>query len=342
MAQIYRNYAANQPLLPPASAFFQADLAGTWDVIRFSTGAGAGWFRGKASVDASGNITVTDVLTETGNTTGPPPGTIVWSIDGGGVVSETDEGTRSSFHGNMSSDKQLVIGTSTEGPDTMAIIVARKRDPGVTFNSADLADKTFASHGLLSGNYNFWLYGDGYTDSSGLVTTTSMFYPGGPFSPLPPPDTPQIDANGIVTKAGDPTYYGLMTSDKAVTFMIRTTDVGPPPVYGFTVVIGTGQTFNQADLAGTYDFHGLDSGSPPYWHFLTLTFDTSGTYTCSDFLNSAGNTTLPAGDTYNMDISGAITSPSNPSYHGRMSYNKDMYVRTRTSSGRYGMGIAVK
>jgi fibronectin type 3 domain-containing protein len=321
----------------PAGAFLQSDLAGTWDLVFFFNGMNPSWWRGTATISGSGGITVTSGLDSGGSTSVPAAGTITWTISSTGVVSEGGSGGNVSFHGQMSSNKRLVIGTVDWGTDnTVTMRVARKRT-GTTFTSADLANKTLTLHILHTGTDNEWFYGAGATDGTGLFTFTSAVKPSGPVPPEPG-GVLSVNSAGIVTTPGDTTWYGLMTDDKKVIFWID----GTSNSYSFGVFTVTGQTYTQSDLAGTYNFSAIRNTLVPSWSYGNESIDAGGTLTYLTYTDSAGGA-APASSSRVLSASGVITAPGDTSFHAQLSYNKDLWVRTNTNaSGRYGLSINFK
>ncbi len=265
--------------------FSQTDLTGTWDYVFFDIGRRAGWERGTATVNSSGGVIVTSTLGSDGDTTLPAPGSIILTISAAGVVSESGSGGNASFHGQMSSNKQLVFGTESWGTDnTVALRVFRKRT-GTAFTSADLANKTITFHVLRSGTDNTWSYGAGSTDGSGLITITSEINPSGPGSPVPP-GTASLSSAGIMTLSLDNTFYGLMTDDKKVIFFIDSNSSG---AYSFGVITVTGQTYIQSDYAGIYNFSVIRNTVPnPVWAYGVVSVDAAGTGAYLSYTDSGG------------------------------------------------------
>ena len=266
--------------------FSQTDLAGTWDYIFFDIGRRVGWARGTATFNSSGGLTAASGLESNGSTAVPAPGSILWTISSSGVVSESGSGGNAAFHGQMSSNKQLVIGTEDwAGTDnTVTLRVFRKRT-GTPFSNADLANKTFTFHGLRSGTDNTWSYGAGSTDGSGLVAITSEVGPTGPRTPGPAA-TLSVNSVGIVTISDDNTWYGLMTDDKKVIFSITTMDSGS---YGFNVITITGQTYTQSDYAGIRNFSTIRNTVPnPGWAYGVASIDAAGNGTYLSYTDSGG------------------------------------------------------
>jgi len=322
----------------PGAGFTQADGTGTWDGIQFRTGSDSSWTRVGATIDGSGSITATYVLDSTGNTTLPAPGSFTWIISGTGVVTEGGANGDPDFHGQMSSNKLLVIGKKGGGGTSAGVMVFRKRT-GTTFTSADLANKTFTYHQLLSGTDNTWERGAGTTDASSSVTLTSIVTPSGPQTPGSA-GTLSVNSTGIVTGIAGGTFYGLMTDDKKVIFVIETRDIG---VFSFMVITITGQTYTQSDLAGTSNFVAIRNSVPnPSWAYGTYSIDAAGDGTYPTYTDSVGGAT-PENFSRVLSASGVVTDPADATYHAQLSYNKDLLVRTNTNAfGRYGLAIGFK
>ena len=324
-----------------ALTFSQADLAGTWDYVFFDIGSYPGWERGTATIDGSGNVTVASILRSDGSTN-MTAGSIIETISSTGVVSESGSGGNATFHGQMSSNKRLVIGTEYDSADNTATLRVFRKRTGTTFTSLDLASKSFTFHGLRSGTDNNWNYGAGTTDASGAVTLTSEFGPAGP-----DPDIPRssgilsVSSAGIVSVSDDNTWYGLMTDDKTVIFKIDGN--GGNSSYGFHVITTTGQTYTQSDYAGIYNWSVIRNGAPnPGWAYGVSSVNAAGTGTYLSYTDSIGGAT-PGDYTRVLSASGVITDPADPTAHGQMSYNKDITVRTNTNAnGRYGLIIGFK
>jgi hypothetical protein len=112
----------------------------------------------------------------------------------------------------------------------------------------------------------------------------------------------------------------------------------------------------QADLAGTYSFRKLVVGTTALAASGSLTVDATGKVTFTSYGDSSGSTTPPASVTLTMvndDLGtgntgvtqfwGTLTDSADAHLHGKLSYNKDMFVVTTTeSSGLSSFTIAVK
>jgi hypothetical protein len=321
--------------------FSQTDLAGNWDGIFFTSHAGSvwGWQRVVFTIDGSGGTTVTSLLHDDGNTTLPAPGSIISTISAAGVVSD---GSSPFFHGQMSSNKQLVIGTEDWGTDnTVTLRVFRKRT-GTVFSAADFANKTFTFHGLRSGSWsdNTWNYGAGTTNASSVATITSEVGPAGPRTPGSG-GLISVNSVGIVTDSSDNTWYGLVTDDKKVIFIID----GESNDVGFNVLTITGQTYVQSDYEGIHNWFVVrNTPNPawkPVWAYGVSSIDAAGNGTDLSYTDSLGGV-APPDFIRLLSASGVVTDPADATAHGQMSYNKDITVRTNTNTtGRYGIIIGL-
>ena len=141
----------------PAAAFSQADLTGTWKVILLSSSSdntADGWDRITGTADASGNLNVTSIEESNGNTTLPPAGTIQFTINGSGVVSESGVNGGDNVHMTMTSNKNFIAGTAGNGFQEIRIL--QKVVPGTAYSNADLANKSFVLHDLMVGADHSW------------------------------------------------------------------------------------------------------------------------------------------------------------------------------------------
>jgi hypothetical protein len=271
----------------------------------------------------------------------PAPGSILWTISSTGVVTESGSGGNATFHGQMSSNKQLVIGTEDWGTDnTVTLRVFRKRT-GTVFSTADFANKTFTFHGLRSGWDNTWQYGTGTTDASSVATLTSEFGPAGPRTDGVG-GTFTVNSVGIVTLSTDNTWYGLVTDDKKVMFVID----GVSNDVGFHVINITGQTYVQSDYEGIYNWFVVRNTPNPAWNPVWVygksSVDAFGAGTYLSYTDSLGGAAPPE-YTRLLSSSGVITDPADATAHGQMAYNKDINVRTNTNTtGRYGIVIGLR
>jgi hypothetical protein len=304
-----------------ATTFRQSDLTGTWYFIKFASGPGVtagtepGWKRGTATIDATGNVTV-------------EAGTLIETIDSTGVVTETGSNAMSENHAVMANNKQIVVGTgNTNDNRVMRIFV--KQVPGVTFFDADITGPiSLVLHELCSGSSNIWYTGTGTINNQREITLT-IVDPTGPAGARS--GTINIESDGIVTLTNNDTFQGMMIPDKKTIFGTQTINGS----FCLSIMQVTGQTFTQADMAGTSRNHNLvTSATTPFWEYDTYSITSAGVVTNEFRRDSRGNTTTVSESmTAILDSSGKCTMPINPSYNCYMSYYKDMGIATGTWGG---------
>lgn len=325
--------------------FTQADLTGEWDMIQLSSNATAGWVHVHASLDAAGKVTVLSFLDDTGSTTLPPPGGGMNAvIDASGTVQLTGAEGSPTFHGTMTRAKTLVVGTEDEGSPVARrnFHAWRKRVPGVTFSSADVANFNFALHAAYTGADRIWMYGTGFTGAAGEFTMSDIFDSNGNHESPGRVGTLAIDAAGVVSNVGG-VLHGVMTPDKNAIFGVDTSgDVGAYG-YGLLVFQRTGRSFAQADLAGDWVTHALTSGAntaASCWNHGAYSMDAAGNFHMNTFVDCYGSTTPPADRQYTISATGALTTTADASYHGQLSWEMDFWVRTMNAAA-FGPSLAI-
>jgi hypothetical protein len=309
---------------PPTPTYSQADLTGIWNVRVILSGASPGWYGGTATVDSSGNITAFTDSSPAGPTT--PPAVSGLSITSGtdnaaGVVTEMGTDNNVTFFGKMSTSKNLIVGTSTDGANR-ALHVFVKRVPGVTFSSADLANTTFAYQRIYRGTSLDWERGTGSTNGAGLMTLTSAVNSSGAVFPLPSATNISVDSTtGIVSIAAESTFAGVMTSDKKIIVGTSTDAAG---TYSLRIIQMRGQTYTLADLAGVnHAFAFSATSASSEWAYSIWTTDGSGNVTYESIVNSTPPDSGPGSFTQAMDAQG--NAPD-----GTMSFGKDLLVTNGT------------
>lgn len=328
-----RAYIAN-PGDPIMNTFAQSDLTGTWNFQILETGSSNGWMRGIATADSSGFLTISSVLDSSGSTGLPPAGSIQWTINGCGVVSESGINSADHVHNTMTSNKNFIAGTGTNG-DGYQLRIAQKVVPGTVYSNADLQNKSFVFHQLTIGTNSYWEYGAGTTDATGLVTISNATAPSGPRTTGTTGDRLSVDGNGFVTSSTDTSFHGFLSADKKTILRTATyTDSGNQS-YALMIIQITGQTYTAGPLpAGTSAAHLLGGGSAPapFWIHYTSTVASGGGITISDWMASnpaiVPSTTPLTGS---ISSSGTVTVAGNASYHGQVSHDGKFTVATQTS-----------
>ncbi|MGZ8450364.1 MAG: fibronectin type III domain-containing protein, partial [Candidatus Deferrimicrobiaceae bacterium] len=272
----------------PAGAFSQADLTGTWKITMLRTSSDNtenGWTRATVTADPSGNLTVTSVENSDGSADIPPAGTMRWTIDGSGVVSESGVNADDNVHMTMTSNKNFIAGTGGAGSHALRVI--QKVVSETTYANADLANKSFVIHGLtISSGFNAWNHQDGTTDASGMMSLANDIGPGGDSGPQANAGTISVDSSGTVTVDTLPGFKGFLSADKkTIVATFTETDAGGT-WYQLMIIQISGQTYAAADLVGTSSGHTLGVGNANFWSHYTTTGTVGGVITFSSYLDS--------------------------------------------------------
>ena len=324
-----------------SATFAQSDLTGTWNMMMFSAGPDVssnmwwGWFRMNASIDQSGNTTINNSpyvpMSNLGALTLPNPLHVTSTIDSHGVITQSGSDAAGDFHGNMASNKNLMVGVQTnhQNSNNRTIFIAVRQN-GTTFSSADISSVNFVYHNITSGYDNIWEYGSGSINSSQQVTLSSCSNSSGNCT-LPASNftTLSITSTGIVSSTADgPTFQGVMTPDKKTIF--ATQGNGTTKSINIMVLQITGQTFTQSDLAGVWNQNFIISNpTNPAWLYGTMSVDNSGvTNWSSQVVNGVSQSA--SSDTVSINSTGTITTSSNSSFNGTVSFNKDMCISTQS------------
>ncbi|MGB5196638.1 MAG: fibronectin type III domain-containing protein [Candidatus Deferrimicrobium sp.] len=326
----------------PAAAFSQADLTGTWKINMLRTSSDNtenGWLRATGTANASGSITVSSFEDSTGDTTLPPAGSLQWTIDGSGVVSESGVNGNDNVHMTMTSNKNFIAGTG--GSFNHELRVIQKVVSGTSYSNADLASKSFVIHGLMVGADNTWSWQDGTTDASRMVNLANDWSPNGDNGPQANAGTISVDGTGTVTIDTMPGFKGFLSADKKTIVGTSTETDGPNTFYSLLLFQISGQTFAAADLVGTSSGHMLGVGNANFWARYTATGAAGGGIAFSSYLDSSGGTTAPSAVTASITSAGTVTL-SDPSFqfHGTMSFDKKFTVVTQTNGpGIYSLSV---
>lgn len=330
----------------PSTVFSQADLTGTWNVIQFHTGPDVsigttpGWMTGNATISSTGDITFNSILRSDGP--GSVTGTMNWTVDSTGRISET--GTAAFALApplQMSSNKQIVVGVASSSQNRILRVAVKQVG---TFSNADITGPAnFVSSDINSGIFTDWDFTQGTIDANSLVTQTSSIDPNGS-NTVGSIGTLQIDSVGKVAMLGLPNFHGIMTPDKKLIFAVNTSTQAANG-YGFVVISIEGQTFTQADLAGTWTVFSVANDNPFVWEYTNALFSNTGLISVTSYLNSSGDnsTAGQGGNTLNIGPTGLITEVQDASVHGFQSADKKLSVVTSTwSPGVFSMNLFVK
>jgi len=352
--------------------FEQTDLVSSqgvnvsWYFNILVSGTGAGWMRGNLSVAEDGTVTINSFLDSKGETA-PPAGlfpSLLLSSDG--TIVDNADPALVVFKGVMATDRDMVTGTASPDAGSQMLAVLQRRVPGTTFsNAGDLAGfgntaggaRRFAYTQLSSGSLQEWEFAQGQAGqdrgvqypTSGLFVTSSN-----PVRPGAKATTLSIDANGIVTEARGTAIpqpdvvipAGVMSDDKSVIVATATGTSGKfvLRIYQMiNIVPNDTNSFALTDLAGTYTINSLRVGASSSWAAGLMSVDPIGAAVFSAFIDSNGDTTSPGTIQLGIGTDGILTNAADTTFHGKLSYFKDMVMFTRTEpSGLYSLSIGLK
>ena len=316
------------------TTYTQADLTGTWRCQFLTPWSANRWFRGIVTSDSSGLLTLSSCLDNTGNTSCPAAGSIQWTINASGVISESGSGGSPDAHYTMTSNKNFIAGTGTKGAGQYDLRIAQKMIPETAYSNADLQNKTFVMHELILSSYsayNFWAYATGSIGVSGVATLSSETTPFGTSTPGVM-GTLSVDSNGYVTLTGHPNWYGFLAADKKTIVAIWTDSAMGWTTYNLMIIQITGQTYPAGALpAGISAVHYLAGGATAGWIHYTNTVASGGGMTFSDWVTSNPAFTAPAATTGTISASGTVLIAGNSSYHGQVSDDGKFTVGTQTN-----------
>jgi hypothetical protein len=359
------NEVSATPLLQ--SPFQQADLQGSWYFNGLVSGTDAGWLRGIAAIDGAGKVTVASYLDSNGTTTAPADLFTVMTIQADGTVSQSPPG--SVFHGILSANqyRDLLVGTGSIGSGAPMMILLQKRVAGIAFTSSDIRGTgklvagplPFVYHQLASGISREWEFAVGQIGQDQAVTYSSLSaptprqLPGGGNKSV----SLAITGDGIVSETPlsgalpQPAallQWGVMSADKMTVvgtatdvngaFILRIMQFIHPPSIALTP-----SSYTLTDLVGSYRGSTLVSSLAPLWIRSAMAIDAASTAVVTSYLDSSGSAALPGPLALSMNQEGLVTNSADPSYHGKLSYLKDLLVTTRTeAAGVYRLGIDLR
>jgi hypothetical protein len=234
-----------------AGPFTQQDLQGSWRVVQIFHGGSVldggtpGWVRGNVEIDADGGISFSGEDSE-GRFVGGLGASV--RIDAEGYLSTTDP---PSLDGRVNKGRDFLVATATDH-GTPSMRMALKTVPQTTWSIADLASSRFAYHFLSTGTDSSWEYGEAWIDASGVLSLIQRVSMAGG-EPDETVGTLSVGGPGIVTLSGDSSFKGYLSADKTVLVASATKDPGSH-AYAVGVFTRLGQSFVQADLAGSYGF----------------------------------------------------------------------------------------
>ena len=268
--------------VPPSlagMAFSMDDVMGTtWGYNTMMTSGTMGWEHGTLAFDNNGGH-MTGIFRN--GTPLPDRNNIPYTMSLSGMLLNSGDST---FQCVVSRDRSVMVATFTDGTGGPAMMIGQRRGGTFQANGSDM-DGTWQFQRFTAGNDNTtsgWGYGTMVINAgfAGItpITTNNGSGTTGNF-------TLSMDANGIMTQAGDASFYGVMSMDKS---MIVATDTngGHPEIW----VMMRNTTASTADMMGDWVMHSVSSGNPGSrdWTFGHSVVDASGNDTFSGMMGNSG------------------------------------------------------
>ena len=201
------------------------------------------------------------------------------------------------------------------------------RTASADYVQSDLEGEWYG-HGLYAGNWHAWYHSTMTVNSSGDGTETWFLSNG-------QSDTTSINQmiiskQGIITSPDKSSLHGSLSPDKNILILTGTYPEDNDGMYLFMIYVKAGSTFVQSDLEGIWYGHSLTSGDSPEWEHSSLTVDNQGSMSYSS-LDSEGDRNIEEDvATMNISTGGIIGISDNPSFHGAMSLDKNIFVGAET------------
>jgi len=341
-------------MVPPSlagRAFSMDNVKGTtWGYNTMMTSGTMGWEHGTLSFDNNGLGHMTGI--DRNGTTLSDRVDIPYTMSLSGMLFNPGDNT---FQCVVSRDRSVMVGTFTDNAGGPAMMIGQKRGGTFHTDGSDMTG-TWRFQRFTAGNDNIssgWASGTmQFTFGSATIismTTNTGVGGGGNFSF-------SMDGNGIMTEAGDTSFYGVMSMDKSM-FVATDTNGGNPELW-VMMKTTTGTTFSIADMMGDWVMHSVSSGNTGSrdWTFGHSVVDAGGNSTFSHMIGSTGiipptqMTFVMNGGVMTMSGTGGGMGGGmmgggmmTQTFYGIMNEAKNMMVSTYTDgTGGYPFSIQVK
>lgn len=192
-------------------SFAQSDLEGTWYGHSLMSGDYSGWEYATLILDDAGNATYSSVESDGTEGIDENPGRL--NISSEGILTHSDN---SSFHGVMSSDKNILVATETGEEDYIFHVFVKG---GGDFTDMKWANTKWYGHGLFSGVNENWIYQTMVHDASGNGSVYYVMSNGDSGTTAIEPD--YFSSEGILTSPSSP-GHGVLSSDKNIMIYTET------------------------------------------------------------------------------------------------------------------------
>jgi hypothetical protein len=251
----------------------------TWSYNTMMTSGTMGWEHGTLMFDNNGLGHRTGIVRN--GTSLPNMDNIPYNMSLSGMLFHPADNT---FQCVVSRDRNMMVATFTDNTFGPAMMIAQKRGGVFDTGGSDMTG-TWRFQRLTAGSDNTtsgWAYGTmvisaGFVDITPITTnngsgTTGNFI----FS---------MDENGVMTKAGDLSFHGVMSMDKS---MIVATDTSGGNTELWVMMKET--TGTTTDMAGDWVMHAVSSGNPGSrdWTYGHSVVDAGGNSTFTQMMGRGG------------------------------------------------------
>jgi len=343
-------------MVPPSlagMAFSMDNVKGTtWGYNTMMTSGTTGWEHGTLSFDSTTGLGSMTGILRNGSSLSDR-NNIPYAMSLSGMLLNPDDST---FQCVVSRDMSVMVATFTDGTGGPAMMIGQKRGGTFHTDGSDMTG-TWRFQRLTAGSDNTtsgWAYGimgiaSGFAPITPITTnngsgTTGNF-------------TFSMDANGIMSKLGDSSFYGVMSMDKSM--IVATDTSGGHPELWVMMRSTYGTDYSTSDMMGDWVMHSVSSGNAGSrdWTFGHSFVDAGGKNTFSQMMGSTG-AIPPAQMTMAMNgATGVMTVPGagggmgggmmgggmmTSTFHGIMNEGKNMMVSAYTTGGSGGYPFSIQ
>ena len=350
-----RGANAMVPVSLAGSAFSMENMKGTtWNYNTMMTSGTMGWEHGTLAFDINGLGNMTGIV-RNGSSVAPRVN-IPYTMSLSGMLLNPGDNT---FQCVVSKDMTVMVATFTDGTGGPAMMIGQKRGGTFATDGSDMTG-TWQFQRMTAGgdnNSSGWAFGTmqfifGSASFSTMTTNTGVVG-GGSFAF-------SMDANGIMTKTGDPSFYGVMSMDKST--IVGTDTNGGNPEMWVMMKIPPGTAFSTSDMMGDWVMHSVSSGNSGSrtWTYGHSVVDAGGVDTFTGMMGSGGSVPPRPDDVHDErrfddherhrrrngwrmggGMMGGGLVPA--TFHGTMNVAKNLMVSNYTDgTGGYPFSIQVK
>jgi photosystem II stability/assembly factor-like uncharacterized protein len=321
------------PKLVASVAYSKADLVGTWQIHAVFVdnpndgNVFNGWAYGSTTIALDGSSSSTTTNNQGQTTTRNSTTQFNITSKGRFTVSGTD------MDGFMSTDKNTIIITQTDGSGGYNLIVWQKVNPSTVYTTADLQG-TWQMHSIHTQSNAVWTHGTIVLDAAGVGTVNGFAPNNTQFSSA---TSLSLSSTGIVTSSGTD-INGFLSADKQTIYLTQSQN-GSYCLNVFQKKV-TGITYSSTDLIGIWQLHGLTIGSSSSaWVHCQYKINESGSISATKMLR---NNVAMSDMTSSISISsdGTLTGFGSSDTNGFLSADKSLGINT-LSDGSGGLYLSI-